>query len=196
MSVPIVIARPENRVRLQGVNWQQFKAIEANLENVRDVRLSYLQGVLEILSPIGDEHETVKSTLSVLLEAYLRYKRIRHYRRGGFTLEMPGHASGFPDESYSIDTRKPFPDLVIEVIVTSGSIDRRELFRSFTIPELWFWQAGELRVFCLRSGRYEETARSQFFPDLDLALLVKYVNYPDQYDAVQEFLAEISRSSR
>lgn len=194
MSVPTLLARPENLVRLQFVGWPQFKAIEAGLENVRDVRLSYLQGVLEIMSPIGDEHETLKSTLSLLLEAYLRYKGIRYYRRGGFTLEAPGYASVIPDESYSIGVRQPFPDLVIEVIVTSGGIDRRELFRAFAIPELWFWVDGQLRVFCLQSEGYEEISRSRLFPDLDLTLLRKYVDHPDQYDAVREFLGEIPKS--
>lgn len=188
---PTNLSSPEKLVTLHGVNWEQFKAIEANLDNVRDVRLSYLQGVLEIMSPISDEHETVKSTLSTLLEAYMRYKGMRHYRRGGFTLEAVGYGSGTPDESYSIGMRRPLPDLVIEVIITSGSIDRKELFRPLNIPEVWFWQAKQLRVFCLKEEQYEEVLRSQFFPDLDLALLLKYVEHPDQYDAIQEFLSEI-----
>jgi Uma2 family endonuclease len=188
---PIDHSVKEKLVTLHGVSWEQFKAIEANLENVRDVRLSYLRGVLEIMSPISDDHETVKSTLSVLLEAYMRYKGIRHYRRGGFTLEAPGYASGTPDESYSIEVRRQFPDLIIEVIITSGSIDRKELFRPLNIPEIWFWEANQLRVFCLREGQYEEGSRSQFFPDLDLALLLKYIKHPDQYDAIQEFIAEV-----
>ena len=52
----------EKLVTLHGITWERFKAIEANLEGIRDVRLSYLAGVLEIMSPIGDKHETVKST--------------------------------------------------------------------------------------------------------------------------------------
>ncbi|MBF2049452.1 MAG: Uma2 family endonuclease [Elainella sp. C42_A2020_010] len=181
----------EQLVTLHGVNWEQFKAIEANLEGVRAVRLSYLQGVLEIMSPIGDQHEAIKSTIGVLLEAYMRHKNMRHYRRGGFTLEAPGYASGTPDESYSIGTRRRFPDLVIEVIVTSGTIDRKELYRPLQIPEVWFWWKQQLRVFQLNQDLYSEVTRSQFFPDLDLALLLKYVDYPDQYDAVQAFLAEL-----
>jgi hypothetical protein len=41
----------------------------------------------------------------------------------------------------------------------------------------------------LKEGDYEEVSRSTFFPDL--ALLLGYVGYPDQYDAVQEFQAVI-----
>lgn len=69
----------------------------------------------------------MKSTLGLLLEAYMRVQGVRFYKRGGFTLEEPGYASGTPDESYCIGTDKETPDIVIEVIVTSGSINRREL---------------------------------------------------------------------
>ncbi len=181
----------EKLVTLYGVTWQKFKAIEANLEGVRAVRLSYLEEVLEIMSPIGDEHETVKSTISVLLEAYMRHKGIRHYRRGGFTLEAPGYASGTPDESYSINIRRSVPDLVIEVIITSGSIDRKELYCPLKVPEVWFWKANRLRVFCLKGEQYKEVSRSELLPDLDLTILQQYLRHPDQYDAVREFLAEI-----
>jgi Uma2 family endonuclease len=72
------------------------------------------------MSPIGDRHEYVKTTMGYLLEAYMREKGIRFYGRGGFTLEAPGYASGTPDESYCIGSNKETPDIVIEIIVTSG----------------------------------------------------------------------------
>ncbi|HIK45941.1 MAG TPA: hypothetical protein IGR64_13825 [Leptolyngbyaceae cyanobacterium M65_K2018_010] len=43
---------------------------------------------------------------------------------GSTTLKKPERqAGGEPDESYCIGTDKEFPDLAIEVIVTSGSIN-------------------------------------------------------------------------
>ena len=181
----------EKWVTLYGISWDKFKAIETQLEGNRDVRLSYLSEVLEIMSPIGEEHEYIKRTLGLLLEAYMREKGIRFYALGGFTLEAPGYASGTPDDSYSIGTKQDVPDIVIEVIVTSGTINRRELFKPMKIPEIWFWKSNQLRVFHLKDGDYEEVSRSTFFPDLDLALLLRYVGHPDQYDAVQEFQSVI-----
>ena len=128
----------EKLVTLYGITWEKFKTIEAQLEDNRDVRLSYLSGVLEIKSPICEERGYIKSTLGLLLEAYMREKGIRFYALGGFTLEAPGYASGTPDESYSIGTKKEVPDIVIEIIVTSGTINRRELFRPMNVPEIWF----------------------------------------------------------
>ncbi len=61
----------EKLVTLTDVTWEQFKGIEAQLIDNRSVRLSYLSGILEIMSPIGEEHEAVKSSLSLLLDAYI-----------------------------------------------------------------------------------------------------------------------------
>jgi hypothetical protein len=49
-----------------------------------------------------------------------------------------------------------------------------------------------MRIFRLNAeGEYEEVSRSQFFPNLDKALLLRYIAHPDQYDAVNEFVAAI-----
>ena len=189
MSIPL-IEQPtqEKLVTLRDISWEQFKGIEAQLKDNRNVRLSYLSGILEIMSPIGDKHEKVKSTLGLLLEAYMRVKGIRFYKRGGFTLEEPGYASGTPDESYCIGTDKETPDIVIEIIVTSGTINRKELYKPKKVPEVWFWKKNEIKIFSLtEQGEYEEVNRSGFFPDLDPNLLLQYIAMLDQYDAVQEF---------
>lgn len=194
MSIPL-LEKPESQptvpslVTLHGISWEKFKVIEAQLEDNREVKLTYLAGVLEIMSPIGDRHEYVKTTMGYLLEAYMRELGIRFYGRGGFTLEAPGYASGTPDESYCIGSNKEIPDIVIEIIVTSGTINRRELYKPKRIPEVWFWKSEQMRIFRLNeAGEYEEVSRSGFFPDLDKTLLLRYIAHPDQYDAVNEFV--------
>ncbi|MEI1377180.1 Uma2 family endonuclease [Nostoc sp. UHCC 0926] len=189
MSIPLVDQPTEEKlVTLKNISWDQFKGIETQLQENRNVRLSYLSGILEIMSPIGDKHEKVKRTLGLLLEAYMKKLGIRFYCRGGFTLEEPGYASGTPDESYSIGTEKEVPDIVIEIIVTSGSINRKELYKPKKVPEVWFWKSNSIKIFRLNEqGEYEQVNRSGFFPDLDPALLLHYIAMPDQYDAVVEF---------
>ena len=193
MSIPLVNELTQEKlVTVRDVSWEEFKGIEALLKDNRNVRLSYLSGMLEIMSPIGDKHEKVKSTFGLLLEAYMKELGIRFYRRGGFTLEEPGYASGTPDESYNIGTEREDPDIVIEVIITSGTINRKELYKPKIIPEVWFWKSDTIKIFRLNTaGEYEEINRSGFFPNLDPALLLRYIAYPDQYDAVQEFVQAI-----
>ena len=193
MSIPLINQSTEEKlVTVRDVSWEEFKGIEALLKDNRNVRLSYLSGMLEIMSPIGDKHEKVKSTFGLLLEAYMKELGIRFYRRGGFTLEEPGYASGTPDESYNIGTEREDPDIVIEVIITSGTINRKELYKPKRIPEVWFWKSDTIKIFRLNTaGEYEEINRSRFFPNLDPALLLRYIAHPDQYDAVQEFVQAI-----
>jgi Uma2 family endonuclease len=193
MSIPLVEQSTEEKlVTLFDVSWEQFKGIEAQLLDNHNVRLSYLSGMLEIMSPIGEKHESVKRTLGYLLEAYMRELGIRFYGRGGYTLEEPGYASGTPDESYSVGTKREVPDIVIEVVVTSGTINRKELYKPKKVPEVWFWKSNSIKIFRLNErGEYEEVERSGFFPDLDPTLLLRYIAMPDQYDAVQEFIQAI-----
>ncbi|MBC6430272.1 Uma2 family endonuclease [Nostoc sp. HG1] len=191
MSIPL-LDHPiqEKLVTVADVSWEEFKGIEAQLKDNPNVRLSYLSGILEIMSPIGEKHEYVKRTLGYLLEAYMREFGIRFYGRGGFTLEEPGYASGTPDESYCIGSNKETPDIVIEIIVTSGSINRKKLFKPKKVPEVWFWKSDQIKIFRLNaSGEYEEVNRSGFLPNLDPALLLQYIGHPDQYDAVAEFIS-------
>jgi len=193
MSIPLLDQLTgEKLVTLKEVSWEQFRAIESQLLDNRNERLSYLSGMLEIMSPLGEEYESVKRTLGYLLEAYMRELGIRFYGRGGYTLEEAGYASGTPDESYSVGAKREVPDIVIEVIVTSGTINRKELYKPKKVPEIWFWKSNSIKIFRFNEmGEYEEVKRSQFFPDLNPALLWRCIAIPDQYDAVQEFIQTI-----
>jgi Uma2 family endonuclease len=127
------------------------------------------------------------NSLKRFLEAYMREKGIRFYGCGGFTIESPETASGTPDESDltpSALKRKSPTDIVIEVIITSGRLDQKELYRPKKVPEVWFWRKGEITLFHLGEQGYEPRNRSEFFPDLDLSVLKRYLDYDDQYDAV------------
>ena len=78
MSIPLVDQPTEEKlVTLKNISWDQIKGIETQLQETRNVRLSYLSGILEIMSPIGDKHEKVKRTLGLLLEAYMKKLGIR-----------------------------------------------------------------------------------------------------------------------
>jgi Uma2 family endonuclease len=77
MSIPLVDKPTQEKlVSVLDVSWEEFKGIERLLKDKRSVRLSYLSGILEIMSPIGKKHEFVKSTLpanaSLLIRAYTR----------------------------------------------------------------------------------------------------------------------------
>jgi Uma2 family endonuclease len=111
-----------SQLSLPGVTWEQFELVEAAFVGIGGVRFIYFDGVLEIMTPIAD-HEDYKSTISLLLEAYVRKIGVRFYTRGSATLGSKSlGAQKEPDESHNFGAKKPIPDLVIEVIVTSETI--------------------------------------------------------------------------
>ncbi len=65
-------ARPrgeERRVLVEAVPWARYEQLGACFGDRRAVRLTDIDGSLEIMSPVGEEHERIKSRLGVLLEA-------------------------------------------------------------------------------------------------------------------------------
>jgi Uma2 family endonuclease len=180
---------------IEGISWEKFEAIESVFSDVAGIRLAYLDGVIEIM-PISNEHEELKSTLGRLLEVYLRAKGIRYYVRGGASLGNKDDAARRqPDESYNIGSKKDRADIAIEVVFTSGGIDKLECYKRFGIPEIWFYQDGSLRLYGLKGGNYQQIFASQFLPELDLAKLITAANLPDQYDAVTEYMNSLNQEN-
>ena len=174
-------------VLLDNVSWDQLEKLDVDLEGT-GARLTYLDGILEIMSPLSDDHEDSKTTVAMLLEVYMRIKNIRFYGRGSATLgKRKDGTRREPDESYNLGTKKPIPDLIVEIIVTSGGINKLQVYKRLRIPEVWFWEDGVLSVYCLQQEEYEKVRKSSLLPDLDLELLAQFSRMADQYDAVNEF---------
>ncbi len=79
------------------------------------------------------------------------------------------------------------PDLVIEVIWTSGTIDKLEIYRRLGVGEGWFWKDGVLSVHVLSGGRYQAAERSALLPGLDLALLCTFLDRRSATEAMRDF---------
>ncbi|WP_330202772.1 Uma2 family endonuclease [Cyanobacterium sp. Dongsha4] len=192
MTILLETPQPQsNKLFLHGITWNQLKNLESSFNDIAGVRLIYLDSILEIMI-LGTEHEYYKRTISLLLDAYLRAKNIRFYSGGSATLgtkEITGRKE--PDESYNIHSKKEIPDLVIEIIITSGDINILEIYRRLAIPEVWFWQNKVLTVYTLKNNQYIKVNESNLLPDLNLESFTKYINYHDQYDAVNEFISEL-----
>jgi len=177
----------DQRLTLYGVSWQQYEILRATLDDFAGLRMNYLKGTLEIFMP-GAKHEQTKSVIGRLIETYSLETNTRLYACGSTTYRKQAEERGLePDESYCIGNLKEFPDLAIEVIVTSGSIDLLEVYRGLGVSEVWFWKNGQLSMYRLQAGQYEQIERSILLPNLDINLLVRCANMPDQYDAVIEF---------
>lgn len=182
----------EQRLILYGISWQQYETLRQALEDVPGTRMTYLDGTLEIMTP-SPEHEDSKTTIGDLLSVYLTHKQIRFYHRGSPTIKNQDAAKGKePDDSFNLGTKKDIPDLAIEVVVSSGGLSILSVYQGLGVPEVWLWKNNQLSIHHLRPQGYEQISQSELLPELDLALLVKYLNYPDQYDAIIEFRKAIA----
>jgi Uma2 family endonuclease len=106
-----------------------------------------------------------------------------------WTLEAGRTAGGEPDECYIVgaDQSKARPDLVIEVIWTSGGIDKLAIYQRLGIDEVWFWIAGRLEVHSLRGDAYERVTCSRWLPGLDLDLLCTFLDRRSAHIAKRDF---------
>ncbi|MGB5973138.1 MAG: hypothetical protein WBG38_07455, partial [Nodosilinea sp.] len=66
----ITLSQPDTPILTEAMTWREFKAAEQLLDRP-GLRLSYLDGVLEIRRMPGEEHETIKERIGTLLDLYL-----------------------------------------------------------------------------------------------------------------------------
>ncbi len=182
----------EQKSIVTGVSWEDYEQLLNRLGNSLRYRITYLDGTLEIMSP-SRRHEVNKKNIARLLEAYLDQAEIDYWGLGSTTFRKQNQKSGKePDECYCIGTEKEFPDIAIEVIVTSGSVDNLEVYKRLEIKEVWFWQNVDLTIYYLyQQGKYQQQDRSVILPELDLRLLASYVTVSNPRLAVKEFKAKI-----
>ena len=164
------------RFVIHDVPWHVYVSLRDSLDD-RDshLRLTYLRGELELMSP-SNEHEESKGLIGHLLEVYCVEKGIEVYVQGSTTYRDERAERGLePDESYSFGTRKDIPDLAIEVVHSRWRVDKLEVYRGLGVPEVWVLRGGAIQVHRLHEGKYVEAPRSVALPALDLELLARHV---------------------
>ncbi len=177
----------DQRLLLSGVTWEQYETLRATLDNIAGLRMTYLEGQLELFMPSA-AHENIKTTIARILELYAIVQNIRLYGFGSTTYRKQAAERGLePDECYYLEVQKEFPDIAIEVNITSGSLNKLAVYQGLGVPEVWIWQNGQLLIYRLRDQRYEQIPASEFLPALDLELVNRCVALPDQHDAVMAF---------
>src|SRR5437667_6514809 len=115
--------------------------------------------------------------------------------RGQATMRLALKEAGAePDKSWCIGPEKEFPDLVLEIALTSGGVNKLGIYRRFKVPEVWFWRRNKLEIFGLGStGTYERIRNSRLLPGLDISLLERCVAILSWQQARQTFRAGLAK---
>lgn len=186
-----LIEREAVPILISDLTWREFKAVEQLIDRP-GLRLSFLGGVLEIRKMPGKKHETIKERIGALLEIYLEFLGLDFTPTGSVTLENEFEkVKREGDKSYELGANRKHPDLVIEVVISSGGIDKLEAYKRLQIPEVWFWMNDELLFYSLGDGGYEAVSKSQLLPNLDVGLLMHCINMENHAQALREFRAGI-----
>jgi Uma2 family endonuclease len=185
----------DQRIVLHGVPWTHYEAFLALRGDAPVPRVAYLDGDMELMSPSKD-HERIRSYIGRLIETYALERGIDFGPYGTWTLKSAPRRSGIePDECYIVgaDQRGERPHLAIEVVWTSGGIDKLEAYRLLDVGEVWFWRDGEIEIYLLGATGYERGARSRCFPDLDVPFLASFLDRPVLSQAIREYRAALTR---
>lgn len=180
----------EQRVLLSGVPWAVYVMLRDSIDSP-GVRMTYLKGELEIMSP-SREHEVSKKQIARFLELFCLERDIPLFGYGSTTLRREEKERGLePDECYCRGEMRDVPDVALEVVVTHGAIDKLEVYRGLGVREVWVFERGAFRVLALRGDAYGLIEASAIFPEVDLARLAHLVAQEDQHAALRAFRDEL-----
>jgi Uma2 family endonuclease len=129
---------------------------------------------------ISFEHEEANRILHDLFTALAEERGLDFINAGSTTLKRLDLDRGFePDTCIYVRNAArirgkrrielpsdPPPDLVIEVDITSPSIDKMGIYSAMGVAEVWRYDAASLRFFALEGGKYSARAESAVLPGL------------------------------
>jgi Uma2 family endonuclease len=180
-------AESAGRIVLEDVSWRTYESILHDYEGRSGVRLNYDRGVLEILSPISEEHELYNRLLSFLVETLAEAMGFEYRSSGAATFKRPDLQQSFePDSCYYLQneprvrgnlhldlTVDPPPDLAIEVDITHSSLDKLRLYAAMGVPELWRYDGQEVSIFWRKDESMVPMGTSRGFPSATAEALTR-----------------------
>src|SRR3970040_344199 len=196
-------ASPDHRtidhfVYLRG-SWDDYEKLLAMRGEGSVAHSTYQKGVIELMSP-SRYHEIDKKRFARLFEASSEVAGVQLEGYGAWTLKDQKQERGAEaDECYTIGRTAvddhDRPDVAIEVVWTSGGIDKLEVYRKLGVREVWFYERGSLRFFALRGAvgdkNYTEIPRSELLPQLPRDLLLTCMRERDQTAALRALRAAL-----
>jgi len=183
-----VNALSEERVVLNNISWETFERLLIEAGDNRNTRFHYLDGMLEIMSPLS-RHEGSNRFIESLISAIADELDLNLRKLGSLTMKRRDRQTGGePDSCYYIQNEPlvrhkkevdlltdPPPDLVLEVDITSPSNRRLPIYANLGIPELWKYNGRALQYYILQDGAYLPIECSPTFPWLPPAIILEFL---------------------
>lgn len=172
-----------------GVSWDTYLQLLEEFGDEGNARLTFNRGVLEIMSP-KRLHEQVTRLVDAVVTVLAFELGLNVANCGAMTLRVESaQRGGEPDSCFyvaheatvrsvaEIDLQvHPPPDIVLEVDITSPSLDKFDLYLAARVPELWRYDGAHMHFYTLVETHYDDATHSLCFPHLTAALLEHYVH--------------------
>jgi Uma2 family endonuclease len=216
---PTSVASPpgfvaDDRVVVPCVSWETYERLLADDEERRVPRMTYDQGVLELVTP-STPHEEDALVFSHLVYIVAAIMDIPIRSVGSTTFRRKDLEQGFePDASFYIRNEErirgkrqidlsvdPPPDIILEMEVSHSAINKMGLFASMGIPEVWRCDGQRVTILILDSDHYRESPHSLALPVVTSGVLTHFlaesrtVLSPDWFQAVSDWAREQRISS-
>jgi Uma2 family endonuclease len=183
--MPLAVSpRTEHLVVLDHVSWGTYERLLAENDPGRGKRFTYDNGTLQIMV-LSLRHELPNRLLAAIVEEVSTEWGLNSISAGSITVKRPDLHKGFePDSCFYIGnspavrgkdeldfTIDPPPDLVIEVDITHGSLDKFPIFAAVGVPEVWRYDSRRVTIHLLKGGAFFESPVSTALPPLSAEVL-------------------------
>ncbi len=173
-----ILLAPGSAITVNGLTWQYYELLLAELGSDRATRLAYDTGTLEIRVP-SQLHEILNRLLSKIVFALAEELEIEIVDLGSTTWNRSDLDKGIePDSCFFIQNAQCItglnpdipenlpPDLAIEVDIASASDNKVAIYQALEVPELWIYRQGQLKILHLTPTTVSEAEISRAFPQI------------------------------
>ena len=159
------------------VSWQEYEDLLATITDQPHFRISYDRGELEIMST-SSTHESWKVLFTHLLAILAEELNLNLYSLGSMTFKLPAFAQGVePDDCFYIHraaqvigveeldlAHDPGPELVVEIDLSSHSLDKFPIYANLGVEEVWRRDKRELQFYRRNGQTFQRVTQSELFP--------------------------------
>ncbi len=187
-NVSDISPAPGQHIILDGISWETYERLVSDCQDSHAAHLSYDRGILEIMV-LSFRHETINRTLAHLVSLVAEELQIDTVHAGSTTFKRQDIAQGFePDSCFYIQhegfvsgkteidlNSDPPPDLVIEIDISSSSLNKFPIYAHMGVPEVWRYDGTRVFFFVLVGEQYEPAQESRALPLLSSSVATEFL---------------------
>lgn len=179
---------PSSTLIIEAVSWETYQNLLQQIQDDSNVRLSYDQGVLEIMT-LSPRHEKWKGLFAHLLAVIVEALDLNLISLGSTTFSLPAMAQGVePDDCFyirhaAVMAKKdevnlavdPAPELVVEIDISHRSLYKMPIYANLGVAEIWRHDGTQVKFYHLLGKSYVEVESSDLFPFVTSAILSQFL---------------------